>query len=406
MRILILLLCVFYADLTWAQSHIFVLSPVQDKANLQTQISQILKQSSRLPEGENITLLAGDDGAVVAQMQSFGAKRARRFSKFTPAIKRGLKDFIARAALPDGRLAGSLHVSRLNNAKNAHIYLVGSPLFDAPSEAAFSMASGLVPSDGHLNATPLGSVFGLKGRENWLQNARIYWAFPTAKTFTHEAHAYAVERFWTLYFEKLGAQLMGFGGAINSHMNHAKSNGRALPHGFEAAENDKLSMMRLHITRIENAPESRNSNAPYIVSNLEIGARWDCACDVDLWAQTARNQTPLYYGHADSPQGQHLKDIQSAPQGSGGFESIRFHQPVNLQTLRVVVNFYGGHAPNGVRGTLRILHDGRLQTLPFHITASAGNGGAGVAAFFQNQGTLDTYSTSLNTYSLFTHTED
>ncbi|MDT0499173.1 hypothetical protein RM530_17660 [Algiphilus sp. W345] len=116
-----------------------------------------------------------------------------------------------------------------------------------------------------------------------------------------------------------------------------------------------------------------------------MGITWDpsCnACDLDLYARAQPDAEVLYYGHTRTAQGDtFFKDFLSSPALSHGQETIAFSVPVDLSILRLAVNFFGGSASaGGVRGEIRLAVNERTYAMPFHITATQGNQGAGMQA--------------------------
>ncbi len=395
-----------YASQAFSQTYSFVVSPLQTQEDAQNHIQAIMSHTSRLPKGDKAYILDGQSGQVLAQLTSHGARRTRAFLAKNRVGLVQLKAFAKAAHLPAGRIAGSLHLPRLVMAlaqlpskERLHVVLQGAPLFDEPSELAVSMAGGLIPSDGHLNVNRLQSPYGLKGQENWLTAIQVHWSFARATAFQNEAHSYAVHRFWTLYFEGMGAKLVSFGSDIPTILDRAKREATALPHSFKRSPSTKQTMMRLQALEAPVEPGLIDNSSTVAEFNSahskirSIGLRWQCECDIDLWVLHSEGTKPLYYGHDQNAIGQLIKDIRHAPQSSGGFETIRFTRPVNVGQLKIALNYYAGAAPaDGVHGEIRITTQERLITKPFHIKAKTGNKGKGVASALRKG-----QSTSLHT---------
>ncbi len=108
---------------------------------------------------------------------------------------------------------------------------------------------------------------------------------------------------------------------------------------------------------------------------VELGVRWQCACDIDIFAQPFPGAAVLSYKTARSPQGLFFKDYRDA-NATEGYETIEFAVPLDLRVLKVAVNLYEGSAPQGVTGELRMTVDGQTYAMPFNIPATSGNGGA------------------------------
>ncbi|MCJ8275005.1 MAG: hypothetical protein MJK04_37090 [Psychrosphaera sp.] len=379
-----------YTSQAFSQSYSFVVSPLQTQEETQNNMVSILEYAAQLPKGDNVYILNGQSGQKLANFKSQGAKRHRAFKAKNGEELAKLKSFAKAAQLPAGRITGSLHIPRIINAlaqrpnkTGQHVIIQGSPLFDEPSEFAVSMAAGLVPSDGHLNVNRLQSPLGLKGQENWLKGMQIHWSFAPTTTFQNEAHTYAVHRFWTLYFEGMGAKLVTFGNDTSSILERVQRGAKALSHPFKRSPSTKQTMMRLQAPEAPDVPQQPN-NIPATTNQSTsginaIGLRWQCECDVDLWVVTHKDAKPLYYGNNQSDIGQLIKDLRKAPEMSGGFETIQFKKSVNVAQLKIALNFYGGVAPvGGVQGEIRLTTQGRIITAPFHIKAQTGNKGKDV----------------------------
>jgi hypothetical protein len=391
-----------------SQTYSFVISPVQSAADAKTQVQTILQKAANLPAGENIIIMDGRSGESIAQLQSHGPKRVRAFKRKNGENISKLLTFAKAARLMPGRIKRSLHIPRivpelaqLSNDNQMHVILLGAPLFDEPQESGTSMAGGLIPSDEHLNASRAANPFGLKGQENWLKGIRIHWQFPRHNAFMNKAHTYAIHRFWTLYIEGMGGALVSFGGELETLLKRASKDAKALPYSFERSPTQKKTMMRIEPSNgptIHNQPVSQATTSLELkrVANVAIGIRWDCACDVDLWAKAHKDALPLYYGRNQTVEGQHIKDIRNAPQSTGGFESVVFKQVIDLQQLRLVANLYKGSAPQGVTGEVRITVNNRTYAANFHIQATQGNKGQDVNSALSKGRTVNQHSVMLN----------
>jgi hypothetical protein len=268
----------------------------------------------------------------------------------------------------------------------AHLILLGSPLFDDPAEQGFSMRHGRIPGDGHLMNERAKSPYGIKGQETLLAKWHVHLGFPDESWKQDDHHAFYVQRFWTLHVEGQGGQLSTFTSDLPTLFERVRTNAAAPTHQFKAERTDKQEMIQLRPPTVKQTAiyERPVSTVPLAAdalrqaSNVEVGITWDCGgCDLDLYGQHAPGAPVLWFLNMQTPEGQYFKDLTSSPRASNGYETLAYRSPVDLKSMLLAVNFYNGHSPGGVKGELRIALNGQTYAKAFQISAQGGNGGVG-----------------------------
>lgn len=316
-----------------------------------------------------------------------------RANQFAPAI-RELKNFLAQDhTRPQSKLL------KLNNAilvpqfcdflaENLPesqgaltVMLIGSPLYQDTKEPAFSMVDGYFPSDGHLLASRDKSIFGLRQNPNDAAPLLVHWVY-FGDPWVSDLHKEKITRFWTLYLEKRGGQLVTLSGDLPTAV-HSFQQGIDSPHPAPrhwAIDSDQTKVEMLRITRDVPATdwltgELASTGLPQapatMVGPMRIGIRWNKNLDLDLYATPHKGAETLFFQHPQSPEGYYYKDHRSSP--GREWEFVEFMSPVDARQVEAFVNFYKGSCPGGPRGEVRIEFDGRIYSAPFSIEAEEGN---------------------------------
>jgi len=269
------------------------------------------------------------------------------------------------------------------------VIVLGSPFYDDPSDAAFSMAGGIIPGDGHLQVGRDQSVFGIVGQEQLLSTLRVHLVYGDA-VMQSDRHAYHIERFWQLFVSRQSGALVTFAPEISTALSHVNTNAAALPDVYKIQKTDRLEMIRLRDVEIKTSIHERplSSIMPTAqqlrhAKNLEVGITWDCEnCDLDLYLRPLPSSAILYFGYPKSNEGVYYKDFRNSPVGVGGFESIELSIPVDLRSVAIAVNFYSGEVKDKLTGHIRMAIDGQTYAMNFTINALSGNKGKDVLAAF------------------------
>lgn len=413
----LILICILSAASAQAKTISIVLSPLQTTTQAQTQRQQVIKLLVSLDYGDIAHIVDGQRLQTIGtfkvpQSRSYAAPRAK-INANRDAVK-ALMHFAKTAQLKETIAPNTVRIPQVLRyiAKNKtvdslDIILLARPLYDTPQDPEFSMKDGLFPSDGHLIKTRQDTPFGVKGQAQLLKNVRIHWGLGLEYTFPSDAHAYAIERFWTLFIEAQGGQLATFTADPTSVFTRAQNHATAPHHDHKIQQTDKFGMVRLQRdsgTSIYDRPVSYTpltQRQQRQAHKLEIGVSWDCTtCDIDIFAQPGTTAKTLYFRQTQTAEGEHIKDFQHSPRATGGFETIRFHQPVHLSDLKLALNFYAGHAPSGVRGEIRLAVAGQTYATPFVLKAKHGNKGVGIFSTLKSGQATSSHSLFIDPLSI------
>jgi hypothetical protein len=378
------------------------LSPYQDPRQAETQVKQVLQfltdtiqpgQSALLFDAYHLRTLG-----VFAVPPNPSYRHPKAKVQANAKTMASLFAFAKQASLPPGtqepampnalRWPQALRFIGQNYPPNgqAHLIMLGSPLFDDPAEQGFSMRHGRIPGDGHLASDRARSPYGTKGQETLLTQWRVHLGFPGVSWKQTDHHAFYVQRFWTLHVERQGGQLATFTNDMPTLFERVRTNAAAQTNQYKAELSDKVEMIQLRPptvkqTSIYERPLSSvplTAHALQRASNVEVGITWECSgCDLDLYGQNALGSAPLWFLCPQTKDGQYFKDFRNSPRSANGYETLAYNVPIDLNALLLAVNFYHGNAPGGVKGEVRISFNGQTYAKAFHISAPDGNGGVG-----------------------------
>ncbi len=271
--------------------------------------------------------------------------------------------------------------------QDADLIVLGSPIYDDPSDRQFTMHRQYIPQDDHLSHTRSATPFGIKGQSSLLAGRRVHLGYPDESWRLDDHHAYLIHRFWTLFIEGQGGKLSTFTGDIATLFERVKTNAPVPSHDYKRATSGKLEMIPLRPLTVVRKPLIRERPLSDVrialetlrrAANVEVGITWECAsCDLDLYAKSSPMATALSYHDMKTPEGQYFQDWTSSPRAANRYETLAYSMPIDLTAMFVAVNFYNGTSPGGVHGELRISIDGQTYAKAFHLSASGGNQGAG-----------------------------
>jgi hypothetical protein len=243
------------------------------------------------------------------------------------------------------------------------------------------MVDGYFPSDGHLQASREQSIFGFTEEGDKSRPCLLHWVY-FGDPWINDLHREKVTRFWTLYLDKRGAQLLTFSADLPSVVAGFRA-GSAGPqtaprHWTVDARDTKLEMLRVSrnvevadwLTR-DTLPDPAPRPPSTMVGPLKIGIRWKENIDLDLYATPRRGAETLFFQHTRSPEGYYYKDHRSSP--GREYEFIEFETSIDVRELEASVNFYEGSCPGGPGGEIRIEFEGRIYSGSFSIQAGEGN---------------------------------
>lgn len=376
-----------------AKDYAIVLSPNVDKAQAATQFKQSISFLTSLKPGDVAMVINGDTVATLGHFtvpQDAGYGSPKALLRYNGAVIGQMARFAKAAEVSPARVKGSVnlpaavrHIATNKRGYKIDVVVLGSVLYDAPAQPQFSMKGGIIPGDGHLKHGLGDTPYGVSAPE-LLKGLRVHMGYddilPTSQ------HKHYIERFWSLYMQAQGAQLVSFTSDIPTLFERARFNSTTPQNSYKVEATDKLEMIRLAPPAVEQksiyhrAISGAALSAQQVrkASNVQIGIAWQClGCDLDLYARAQPGAQVLWFGHTKSDLGVFFKDYQVSPTTEQGYETIAFSTPIDLRALQIFVNFYKGDAPQGVNGEVRISVDGRTYAKPFHISAQ---GGAGLKA--------------------------
>ena len=256
-----------------------VLSPVQKKSELEQQIKTLVKGLVKLPENTHVVILDGDKAKQIAK---FVVPAGKDYQSSQARIKAN-KGFTAQLGRFIQSAKPAMHLAQLNipkvlrvaakhhkeQEKPLRVLLVGSGFYDDPKEPVFSMLGGMIPSDTHILASRRKSPFGTKEQQGMLEGIEITMAWPADMPLLHDQHQYWLERFWTLYIERMGGRLLGVTQDAAMFLSQPLKPLSVPAHGFVLDKGAKLELIIL------SPHQNRNPSPPN--QGMEIGLRWDCA---------------------------------------------------------------------------------------------------------------------------------
>jgi hypothetical protein len=392
-----------FAECVDAKNLVVGISPYMNAATAKIDMTDLVRQlTETVDPGESAVIIDAFNLIPVCKFQvpqgagfrnpkaklSSNAACVRLLLDFGKVANMGVK---ANDVMPFAvRLPQLLRFVRENYTAGASldVIVLGSPLYDDPKEPAYSMANGHVPSDGHIRVSPGQSPYGTDRTATKNSSLRVHLVYPDDAWRLNTEHGYRVVRFWTLAIEHAGDKLLSFIASRNEAFARVKSGTPRIEHNYVLGESEKLEMVpvrrqmagRVPIYGRQISTTVPAANVVGAAREVEIGISWDCErCDIDLYARPTRGAETLYFGHANSREGQFFKDFRQSPESVNGLETVEFQAPVDLRKLLLAINFYEGTAPaTGVRGEVRIAIGNQTYAAPFQLRAATGNEGGGL----------------------------
>ncbi|MCP5246791.1 MAG: hypothetical protein H6937_12920, partial [Burkholderiales bacterium] len=323
---------------------IVALSPYYARDDARRHSVALLKQLTELNQGSRVTLIDGYSLSIIGEF-NIPDNPAYNNAKARLGVNReavmALKRFADRAVAPGSAghpsVPGAVRLpqflryvaNNLNHSGKLDIIVLGSPFYDDPREAAFSMAGGRFPSDGHLFASQGKTPFGAAGQSGLLKNAVVHIGYGSDRIMQGERHAYFVRRFWTLYTQALGGKLGGFVADVPTLFRGVMGNAAPPAHDFKPVRSNKLEMIILSPAAdrqsIFERPVSETAlpQAQIIrADNVQVGISWACSqCDLDIYARPTPGAQVLYFGRTMTAHGRYWKYYRNSPQPTNGFET-------------------------------------------------------------------------------------
>lgn len=305
--------------------------------------------------------------------------------------------------------------------ETAEIIAFIDPIHHDPRQLKTSMHGARYFSDRAIRATSQQSDFGVADRADHFKNVKVHFCVSPDVTFQTARYEEIVKRGWSLYFSKQSGTLATFTQDTDLCVRRFLKSSN--PVRSYALKPDEQNPMMVHLLPPKPKPDpvgnpepaSKEDAEPAIVATvppkssrpvasivnktssgflqsnvhvnkgaalntkgrLKVGIRWRCACDLDLHVQHRSATKALSFKNKSSDIGKFHKDLTSSPDSDRAYEFVEFTKPVDAKDLNIKVNFYGGTAPNGAKGDVRIWLEGQegVWEIPFHINAPSGNAG-------------------------------
>jgi hypothetical protein len=249
------------------------------------------------------------------------------------------------------------------------------------------MKVGVVPSDGHLQASRALSPYGAADNPELLKQWNVHFGIGDNTVLGSDRASYALERWWTLYIEALGGELATYSADTSIAIYRALQDAPAPSHQFAPEDTKRLQMLHI-IVKDERNPlpvqerpltvtplaETQVRNA----ENVTIGLSWTCACDLDLYARAHSSADILFFGNRETIDGKYYQDVRgrlrSGQKGTASnMETIIYASMIDLRKLQVAVAYYSGKATNNITGTLHIGIGDKTYARNFTIFSPTGN---------------------------------
>lgn len=396
------LICLLHAPEALAESLIIALPASGDAEQRKVEAIEAIKLATKVTNvGETSHFVNGQTGQSIGDFRVPNKNSYRSDKAKLNANKSAVKAVLGFSqSASDDPYDGALDIpGTLRTLIKSHdmdevdaIVFTGNPLFHSESEARLSMASGYVASDGHIRSSATLSHFGMAGFEGQLKGTPIHISTEGYDWSDNTRHFEATERFYGLSIDYLGGALVTFNADRARMMERVQDGVEIAPRRFTMSRSKKREMLYMGRDRRDALPihERRLSRAPISAvdlkraRNVEVGIRWDCACDIDIFARPHPDADILYYGFQRSREGQFYKDYRDASELLNGLESISFDAPIDLNALQIGINFYSGQASAPLSGEIRLTVNGRTYARPFNMAASTGNAGAGRNGAFES----------------------
>ena len=272
------------------------------------------------------------------------------------------------------------------------VVILGDPVWHTDLDPRYSMLGVVYPSDAHITAPRHASPYSMNGLNDLYKGTRVHLSSPDLSWKANDQHFDALQRFWSLEVSALGGELVSFNGDQRRTFQRVKSKASSSGPTYAMQDNEKLEMIQIPVYRGLDIPiyQREVSDTPIDEASLkrargvEIGISWECDCDLDLHVIAEPGDEVISYSNSRTARGSLHKDYRSGAELQNGFETVTLNGLVDLTQLRAAVNFYGGTAPNGVKGEFRYAVNGKTYAKPFSINATQGNQGKGNSDWLQN----------------------
>jgi hypothetical protein len=170
-----------------------------------------------VPPGSTVRIIDAYNLALIAQFdvpdEDIFKMPALRTSHFPKQLGQ-LHRFFSQAADPGDAAVRTPQFLRFLGANvdpgvPRTLILIGSPLYVDDRDGAASMVEPAFPCDGHLRTAADASVYSTAGREQLLAGLRVHVA-TLGPVPLSDAYRFRIERFWSLFVQRQGGQLVTF----------------------------------------------------------------------------------------------------------------------------------------------------------------------------------------------------
>ncbi len=368
-----------------------LLSPYQDKVDVQQQVITTIELLTELPLGEKITVLNGETASTIATLN---VPEDERLSDYNSRINHNVEaiaalgQFIQSVDIGD-RTAGAMNlplvlgeVARYHRYAN-DILVMGSGGFDIQGVSQEVIDGDKILLDSNISQSPRQSLFGTQGIEERLKGFRIHWLLPAPIADTE--YKDSSQRFWHLFLHHQRAELVSFTHDKASVLRRLKANAPALPMAYELTLASESRQMKQREAALFNLPLSKaplDTATWHRPQKLRLGIRWQGhAIDLDLYASTTPTRAPVYFANPMTSVARYFKDILSGGNSKTTlYETIAFHRAVDLCKLVIGINHYGGTTAIPINGTLRTEIGNKVYETAFTLNSSTGNRGDDIQA--------------------------
>ena len=391
-----LLMSAVLTNPVFARDTVVGLSPHQEPDKLKEQVERVIQHLLKtVNAGESAHFIDASDARLIGSFaipEGDAYKNPRARLQTNSELLRNLRKFMDEAETDldvKGRadLPGFFRFVRENypEGTGADMILFASPIDDNELTPHLTMRGGRVLEDGYISAPITASPFGTQGLSGSLYGYVIYFGLTSEVWVISTSHRYFVQRFWALSIEGHGGSLQYFDDDHETLFANAGEDAEDVQHEMPLVPTSKLEIIEFTrgytgaLPDFYSAPiEEKPAPEPTwrAANGVRVGLIWDdLEVDLDLYIRPSPDAPVIFYGQAQTEHGQLYKSFQNSP--TTGFESVALNGAVDLSQMRMAINFYGGDAPDGVSGELRLVIGSQVWAKPLKITASEGNNGSG-----------------------------
>lgn len=411
-----------------------IVSPSISKEDMKTLVEHVAEVVDQ--PGDVCLFVNGVTGAEVAKFTVRNSRRndVRRRMQSNRKARSKLNKFatgevnaLQRLKIPEV-LQTMSEIYPASEGNPIDVLIVGSLLY--VETGPWTMQEGRYFNDTVRKAHYSVSPFGVAGLEGRLANYRIHWIIQDG--FANDGQTeFHIKRAWHLYLKDLSAKVITLSHDVDGVFHRLAAGAEPIQRNYKPDDSTKMHMVlfveklaeekrikeelaekerkeaqlqlekeeKLKAIAEQKAKERQAATVPEVsvhqmevsekrltlhqlknVSGPLLGVSWNCQnADVDIYAKTPGGEL-VYYGRARTREADFWKDYTSSPREKLGYETISYKKSgnIDMSTLLIGINFYGGRCPNGIKGQVRVSTDGEKAFIrDFVIKAKRGNHGRG-----------------------------